>query len=226
MLLIAGDLPYHQPQGFQLFSDDIQLLKTYILAQKDATTKKVYSIVKEGNDYKPLEEDFLEKYVINNKEGCMEYNGARTLSSTHGGSFIDLNMDCRPDLVLETNESGKRVVEIYYYRDNGFCLVDANTFVEDNIMDSTSISFTDLARKGSNDAVIIRQRNVNGLIKLYVHVFLNRHTLTVNQESLCQNKEGSETNKPLPPFEKFDVKNGKMTKVFLILILGILLPRC
>lgn len=220
LLSIATNLPYHQPQGFQIFSNKIQRLKTYVLAQKDSTTKSVYSVNKEG---KVEENDFLKTFVIDNKDGCQKYNSARTLSSTHGGSFIDLNMDCRPDLVLETNEAGKRIVEIYYYRDAGFCLVDSNTFNDDNIMDSSSISFTDIARKGSNDAVIVRQKNLDGKNKLFIHVFLNKHVIKVDQEKLCSNKEGSEKDKPLAPFEPFNVKSNVMTKVISILKLELLL---
>lgn len=185
------------------------------MAQKDSTTKVVYSV--EGSAHKVVETDFLKNFVIDNKDGCKQYNPARTISSTHGGAFIDLNMDCRPDLFLETMEGGKRVVEIYYYRDAGFCLVDANAFTEDNIMDSTSFSFTDIARKGSNDAVIVRQKNFGGKPKLYVHVFLNKHVLTVNQENLCSKKEGSSSSEPLAPFENFNVRDAKMNKVRLCL---------
>lgn len=203
-------MPYHQPIGFQIFSNKVQRLKTYILAQKDATTKVVYSLDKE---LKPVEQNFQKDFLIDNKDGCRAYQSQRTLSSTHGGSFIDLNMDCRPDLALETTENGKRVYEVYYFRDGGFCLVEENEFVEDNIMDSTSISYIDMGQRGSNDAVLVRQKEVDGKKKLFVHVFLNKNAIKVNGDDLCQSREASTQVAPVPPFEAFDLKTAEITKV-------------
>jgi hypothetical protein len=41
-----------------------------------------------------------------------------------GSSFVDMNADCRPDILLQSlGENHQRVQEFYLYSNDGFCLV-------------------------------------------------------------------------------------------------------
>jgi hypothetical protein len=92
--------------------------------------------------------------------------GSNPLSTEYGGAFIDLNMDCRPDLLVESFTSLGRSQELYLYTDKGFC------FVKQIIVpsDFSFVSFVDISQRGANDAVFVTNN-------MEVRVFRNKHKL-------------------------------------------------
>ena len=121
-------------------------------------------------------------------EGCKTPQAGSSMSTQFSSAFVDLSLDCRPDLFLETATSdGKRVAEIYYYvgGTSPFCLVDSNE-VPANF---GHVSFTDSTDKGTIDAIMMDE-------DLNVKVFRNKASLDI--DSLCKAR-GVQT----LPFEPF-----------------------
>lgn len=123
------------------------------------------------------------------------------MSATHSGAFIDLNMDCRPDLFIEANDaSGKRMVETYFFEDGDkFCLVSVDTFPDKAVaMSASSFSFIDLMRMGSNHGIVVDSSN-------NLHAMINKYNIpnpTDTSSSLCKGQELLGTDKKhLPPFD-------------------------
>lgn len=120
------------------------------------------------------------------------------MSTQFSSAFVDLSLDCRPDLFLETQSSeGKRVAEIYYYVGGvtPFCLVDSNEIPAN----FGHVSFTDSTDSGTIDLVMMDE-------DLNVKVFRNNASLDI--DSLCKAR-GTAT----IPFEPFT--SDKMSKVIL-----------
>ncbi len=86
----------------------------------------------------------------------------------HGGAFIDLNMDCRADLLVESITQYGRTHEIYMYSDKGFCYTGSKAVPQEYSL----VSFLDLSQRGSNDAVFITKDMV-------MHIFRNKFSLGV-----------------------------------------------
>jgi hypothetical protein len=85
----------HVPHPFQIFDDKAGLLRSYLLIQTSEIQRKVITL-----DLKKKEiiyQDFKE--FLNPK--CPDAPND-PLSTRYGGAFIDLNMDCRPDLLVES----------------------------------------------------------------------------------------------------------------------------
>ena len=148
--------------------------------------------MKEFNDFVSTSSKCQDKAQIANNK----------LSAIHGGAFIDLNMDCKPDLLIEaTDAAGNRIVETYFTEKDteSFCLVSSDTFADKAVAANTSsFSFQDLLRLGSNHALALDNSN-------QLHVMINRYNLpnpTDTSETLCVWKEQLGTNqKHLPPFD-------------------------
>jgi hypothetical protein len=148
--------------------------------------------------------------------------GSYKLSNLHGSAFVDLNMDCRPDLFVESrNVAGDRVVETYFFNDTDkFCLVSVNIFTEQvSSLATSSFSFIDLFRKGSNHAVAIDGDNK-------INIMVNKYNLPNPKDtasSLCLGKEmlGSD-NKHIAPFDGFKEFGKTFTKVSLKFIFKII----
>jgi len=129
-------------------------------------------------------------------------------------------MDCRPDLALETvSEDGKnRILELYYYRDDGFCFVNQNQFPgNEAAFKYSSISYSDIGVRGANDIFFLADHNFGtGQNEIRAHILLNKKTLPKTGEVLCVKEEGSESSPSASPFESFDkinIKGAQYTKV-------------
>lgn len=123
------------------------------------------------------------------------------LSKIHGSVSIDLNMDCRPDLLLEvTDDQGNRAIETYFYEEgNKYCLVGVETFPDKAYaLDSSSFSFVDLLNVGSHSAIIVDNNK-------QVHMMINKYTLpnpSNTSDSLCSGKEKLDgSGKHVAPFD-------------------------
>jgi hypothetical protein len=197
LFTFAKDLPDQQPVSFQIFDDKKESLITYITFD---TAEGVRTVGHIYND-KIVLKTFAS--YISGASNCRNASEVSThkLSATHGSAFIDLNMDCRPDLWIEaTNEAGDRIVETYFFKDtNKFCLVSSDTFPDKTVgNEASSFSFIDLLRKGANHALAVDSKN-------NLHVMINRYNLPNPEntsDSLCTGKvKLGADKKHLPPFE-------------------------
>ena len=103
------------------------------------------------------------------------------LDPERGSSFLDLNADCRPDMLLiSINEkSTKRYFETYLYTDYGYCLID----VSEVPLTFSMPSFMDINKRGTNDLVLIDNTSKG----LFVHINKNFFytNITSNMDDLC-----------------------------------------
>jgi hypothetical protein len=102
-----------------------------------------------------------------------------------GSSFVDMNADCRPDILLQSvGENHQRVQEFYLYSNEGFCLVSKQNMAATWTMPS----FFDMNNRGTNDMVFAEQNSANAGIK--VHVLRNKYTTDLGKD-LCKANEGN-----------------------------------
>jgi len=102
-----------------------------------------------------------------------------------GSSFVDMNADCRPDMLLQTvGDAGQKVQEFYLFTNDGFCLVQKKP------MDKTwnMPSFFDMNNRGTNDMVIAQQKSGN--VNAKIRVLKNRYTTDLSK-GLCKGNEGN-----------------------------------
>jgi len=126
----------HVPQPFQIFDEDSQMLISYLVVSINEIqddNRRVVTLTKDNQIVTKNFEDFL-------NPDCKKPLILNFLSNEFGGAFIDLNMDCRPDLLLETHGSEGRQQEIYTFTKKGFCFARSVTVP----VDYGFISFVDL----------------------------------------------------------------------------------
>jgi len=59
-------------------------------------------------------EDFFKDYVVTGNEDCLTPNTVDRLSNPHSVSYIDLDGDCKPDLLLtRVDETNTPYFEVY-----------------------------------------------------------------------------------------------------------------
>ena len=182
----------HHPQFFEIFDDKLGKLQTYILVQESEDERVVYSFQRDHNGNLVQKKQSFSEFVSKDSK-CMPYAKAQRniISDKFGGAFIDLNMDCRPDLLIESESQQGRTHEIYFFTDDGFCLVDLNVVPEDQSM----VSFIDIDKNGANDAVFL-SRNME------LSIYINRYELGDKDTfGLCR-----ESDDVTPPFEKYETK--------------------
>jgi hypothetical protein len=162
-----------QPVIFQQFSDENNNLRTYVLLQVNQGTRTVYYYNLGTTAWVAAG---FNTFVADPKvgTGCNDYAQVSThmISNKKASSFVDLNSDCRPDLVLESNDGDKPYLEFYLASDNGFCLVSIQPLNADFHM----ASFFDVDGDGTNDLVLLQTN-------LVLHVFYNQYSVV--QSSLC-----------------------------------------
>lgn len=198
---------------FQRFDDSKAQLVNYIL-YSDGAMRKVTSMNFEG---KTTTEDFVNFFSTD--PNCQPYSTIQgfQISSTHASAVIDLNMDCRPDLWIESNTAtGMRAVEMYFMMNDGkFCLVYGQTMKGNNLLDplkSSSFSFFDLLRNGDNSALFLDDAN-------RLHIMNNIYDIPNPDNAaspLCtpRIKLDDATKKHLPPFEGFASLASQFTAVW------------
>lgn len=211
-----SSVPEQQPVAFQLFNDEAAQLWNYVLITDKDSTRKATRLDKDG---KPVTLDFF-KELGSSDSKCQSSDpiSKNKISSLHASAVIDLNMDCRPDLWVEsTNAQGQRVVEMYFLQDDGkFCLVASPAMASSglkplNPLKSSSFSFFDLLRKGNNSALFMDDNS-----KLHMMNNLYNIPNPSNAASpLCTKTERlNETSKKhVPPFEGFDKLGSQFTEV-------------
>lgn len=148
----------HIPNPFQIFDDEDGLLKNYLLVQITEEARKVVSFTNE-------KQIMIESFQSFQNPKCKS-PPSYPLSTQFGGAFIDLNMDCRPDLLVESYSIFGRSHELYIFTDEGFCFSKMLSVPENFSM----VSFMDVSQRGSNDAVFL----TNGM---ELHIFRNKHFL-------------------------------------------------
>lgn len=180
--MIAG-----QPLVFQMFNDARQALQSYLVVQTANDKRSVYYMSEHGS----LESrDFDSFMVKSGNPRCLGQDqvSAQMMSDTKASSFIDVNGDCIPDLVIESVDrfNGRSYLEFYLHTDQGFCLVSNQALRKEYLM----ASFADLNNDGSNDLLLVTR-------DLQVEVFMNK--VTTDSSNLCAvNKDLSS------PFSGFD----------------------
>ena len=183
----------HHPQFFEVFDEQKGRLQTYILVQETEADRVVYSFHRD-KDHKLVQKKQPFEDFISKDSKCIPYSKVRDhniMSDQNGGTFIDLNMDCRPDLLVEGIGQNGRVHEIYFFTDDGFCLVDVNVVPEDLSM----VSFLDTDKNGANDAVFL-SRNME------LYIFMNHYKLDDHDSiGLCKTNDAVK-----PPFQRYEVK--------------------
>lgn len=164
-----------QPVVFQQFNEDNDSLRTYFLlqGQDENNPRQVFYFDSGSNSFKGAS---FNNFMADTKlsTACMSLDQVKfhQISQKKASSFVDLNSDCRPDLVLESTEGNTSYLEFYLSSDNGFCLVSIQPLTADYHM----ASFFDVDGDGTNDLVLLQSN-------LVLHVFYNQFTVT--QGSLC-----------------------------------------
>ena len=146
-------------------------------------------------------------------DGCAVWKDGNVLSAQHSSAFIDLNMDCRPDLALETVKEGKsRVLEVFYFKGGKFCFVGENVFPgEAKAFKYSSMSFVDLGGRGANDVFFVADSDAAG-DDIRSHVYLNKNALPSDGDVLCVKKESTSASPASAPFENFGTMNNTHDK--------------
>jgi hypothetical protein len=121
---------------FQQFNEKRQELETFIILQTEADKREVFWI----GDSKNIErKDFTEIMVQSTNGACQSSDLVKlnTLSNTRASSTVDINGDCVPDLVLESEDPSnpdKKILEFYYATTTGFCLISVRSLDGDYLM--------------------------------------------------------------------------------------------
>lgn len=121
---LKSDTATGQPFMFQMFNSNNQMLQTYFLMQMSPGNRYVYSL--QASKFVSVDFKTLLVNQGNSKPPCQDYAtvNSYTMSNTKASSFVDLNGDCMPDMVIESVSSGKNYLEFYIYTQNGFCHLD------------------------------------------------------------------------------------------------------
>lgn len=183
--LLAGSF-LSQPVVFQQFNEQTNNLRTYFILQQTADVRTYYFYNPSTSSYSS---ELFSTMVVDRtfNTGCNSFDQikGKLLSTSRASSFVDLNNDCRPDLVLESDENGKQYLEFYLSTDSGFCLVAIQPLNGNFHM----ASVFDVDGDGTNDLVLLKTN-------LELHVFYNQYPISI--KSLCAK---SDTYKP--PFIGF-----------------------
>ena len=153
----------HIPQPFQIFDEETQMLTSYLVVSVNEILDSNRQIVTLTKDNTIKIQDF-NSFLSPDCEKPPAIQ--KFLSFEFGGAFIDLDMDCRPDLLLETFSGDGRTQEIYTYTEKGFCFGS----IMEVPVDYGFISFVDLSLRGATDAVFVTQN-------LEMHVYRNLNML-------------------------------------------------
>lgn len=191
-----------QPVLFQKFDKEIQMLQTYMLVQVSATERKVYFLPKGGKELK--EKPFSDFVTESGNCQSLDQIPTNTISESKASSSVDINGDCIPDLIIESEEiSGKTkksFLEIFLATPQGFCFIKLTTLGEDYLMSS----FADLNNDGGNDLVLVNKN-------LTVQVFLNDRK--VGTGDLCP-----KVDLPADPYENMGNMNDLSEVEFVDLV--------
>lgn len=114
-----------------MFNDAKSMVRTYLLISAKSGTRMVFWM-EEGSTIKSRDfGDFVADSKLPGASRCEDYSQVSTEKILHpdkASSFLDVNGDCAPDLVLQTinkNPTEKDYLEIYLYLTGvqKFCLV-------------------------------------------------------------------------------------------------------
>jgi len=171
-------------------------LRTYILFQADSTERKVVTWDKESLKTVSF------KDLLNTGAGCSDFKDAESsiMSSIHSHSFVDVNMDCRPDIMLETTGDGKRYIEAFITfgedTDKPFCYVGRS-----EVPDQTShLTFADITGTGAMDALLLTN-------DLKMRIFINKQEISKTGTNLCS------SNTDITGFPFLDFTTSKIANV-------------
>lgn len=197
----------HIPQPFQIFDEESQMLTSYLVVSINEISDSNRKVITLSKDNKIQISEF--DSILS--PDCPKLQIQNLLSFEYGGAFIDLDMDCRPDLLLETHGSSGRTQEVYTYTQKGFCFGSIMKVP----VDYGFISFVDLSQRGATDAIFITQ-------DLEMHVYRNLNVLgdgSHNFESKDQLSQISKINLCIPkntsqakyfwPFKNYDSRLEK-----------------
>jgi hypothetical protein len=104
-----------EPFNFQVFEDK-NLIDYWLV--NDGDDRKLVFFDRDSKTVKPKK---FAELIDSNCEGCMSPDKVkdRSLNTIGTNAFVDLNRDCRADLVLESSDSsGNLSLEIYLFNDN------------------------------------------------------------------------------------------------------------
>lgn len=140
-----------QPTAFQMFNNAKSMVRTHLLINSKSGTRKVFWM----DDGAIINSRDFSDYVADSKlpgaSNCQEYSqvsNEKILHPDKASSFLDINGDCAPDLVLQTinkNPTEKDYLEIYLYltKQQKFCLISIESVNNTYAM----ATFADLSRK-------------------------------------------------------------------------------
>lgn len=121
-----------QPVMFQSYDQGIKQLKTYLIVQLSKSSRVVYSM--DGGNLS--KKDFSE--IISQDAGCKPLTDINSLiiHPTKASSFLDINGDCQPDFIIESQNviTGRDYLEIYLYKKGKYCLVDVQSVAPKTLM--------------------------------------------------------------------------------------------
>ena len=155
---VANDL--QEPFSYQLFEGNKAV--TYFLFFKDGQrTLAYYNTDKAKFEEKSFAQVFGEKC-----DNCqsVDTTSKRRLPPVFTSAFIDINRDCRSDIILESvDENGQRWLEFYYYMNGGFGFIK-----ELPISETYSIGVVEDINENNNPDILFFDSSTKQLL-----IFLN-----------------------------------------------------
>jgi len=174
-----------QPVVFTMYDNNKNsaVYTTYLLVQGNTDNVRACYYIDRNDNNKMTHRPFSELLNTKDTTHCLSQSNVDgfTLNPYLGSSFVDMNADCRPDLLFNSlGDGAQKQQEIYLYTNDGFCLVNVQSMPSQITMPS----FLDLNNRGTNDMAFITQVNGN-TNNIRVNVLRNKYTTDVNKGVLC-----------------------------------------
>lgn len=151
---------------FQMFNSQKENLQTYLLINTESNKRTVYWI---GENNQLLSRDFSEFVVSSGDSACNSYSDVnnKVINPNKASSFVDINSDCIPDLILETVQTSDQTnfLEFYLFRPSSqkFCLVSVEAIPQNYLMASFGdLSIPSLSRQRRHKRALPHQTRLQG----------------------------------------------------------------
>lgn len=187
--------PQAEPNANVISSTDgvnTQNYTSYMLIDDITHKRSLYYAQKGDKAFKSISFD---KILATDNVKCKGNGDTQGLSidAQIGSTFIDLNADCRPDLLLVSEKAGERYHEYYIFTDSGFCLTEVAKISKDFTMPS----FLDFLNRGTSDMIMIEKSSG---VKPKVHVYKNQFKTDLNDDGVCA--KSNDVSFPFPSFNE------------------------
>lgn len=161
-----------EPFNIQMFEEN-KLVDYWLLMENGK--RVVYYFDKDTAKFEKKDfSDLLDKDCNN----CMNTDqiSNKVIPAVYTSAFIDVNRDCRADIILETKDkSGNRYLEFYYYMNSKFGLINVVP-----IPDNYSLGVVEDINENNNPDLLFIEKDTGKL-----QVFLNSYSLNNSSDEYC-----------------------------------------